>query len=99
MMIRDRDVPRSYLGGLERDLTKLSIWKAPVDGSSVEKLIDNCRAVWDAAGRKYLISSQSMVAHTIGVSEFSLDHKCTRILPELNTLNVHFPPSAKQSST
>ncbi|MGA8103415.1 MAG: hypothetical protein WB869_14745 [Candidatus Acidiferrales bacterium] len=78
-------------------MTKLSVWKVPVDGSSIEKLVDNCGAVWDASpDGKYLISSLSTEAQTIGVSEFSLaDHKCTRILPELNTLNVHLFPDGK----
>ena len=86
-----------YLGGWEKDLTQLFIWKVPVDGSSIEKLADNCGAVWDASrDGKYLISSLSMGAQTIGVSEFSLaDHKCTRILPELNTLSVHFSADDK----
>jgi hypothetical protein len=33
---------------------------------------------------------------TLGVSEFSLeDQKCTSLLPELNTLIVHFSPDGK----
>jgi hypothetical protein len=86
-----------YLGGAEKDLNVLSIWKVPVDGSSIEKVADNCGAVWDAsADGKYLLSSQSTVGQTIGVSEFSLaDHKCIRILPELNTLVVHFSSDGK----
>ena len=86
-----------YLGGWEKDLTKLFIWKVPVDGSSIEKLADNCGAVWDASrDGKYLVSSQSMVGQANGVSELSLaDQKCTRILPELNTLSVHFSSEDK----
>ncbi|MGB8064011.1 MAG: hypothetical protein WCF26_19105 [Candidatus Sulfotelmatobacter sp.] len=47
-----------YLGGQESDLAKLTIWRVAADGSSVEKLVDNCGAVWDGSpDGKYLIAS------------------------------------------
>jgi Tol biopolymer transport system component len=81
-----------YLGGQESDLAKLTIWKVPTDGSSIEKLVDNCGAVWDSSpDGKYLLTSQSSTNQLLGVSEFSLaDRKCIPLLPELSTLIVHF---------
>ena len=38
-----------YLGGQETDLAKTSTWKVAADGSSIEKLVDNCGAVWDSS--------------------------------------------------
>jgi Tol biopolymer transport system component len=86
-----------YLGGQESDLSKTSIWKVPVDGSKVEKLVDNCGAVWDASpDGKYLITSLNTGTEALGVSEFSLaERKCTSLLPQLSTLVVHFSSDGK----
>jgi serine/threonine protein kinase/Tol biopolymer transport system component len=86
-----------YFGGQESDLAKTSIWKVAADGSGVEKLVDNCGAVWDTSpDGKYLLTSINTGAQTIGVSEFSLaDRKCTPLLPDLNTLVVHFSSDGK----
>jgi len=86
-----------YLGGQETDLAMLTIWKVRADGSSVEKLADNCGAVWDAsADGKYLLSSLTSGTQALGVSEFSLaDRKCISILPELSTLVVRFSSDNK----
>jgi serine/threonine protein kinase len=86
-----------YLGGQETDLAKLTIWKVAADGSRIEKLVDNCGAVWDASpDGKYLLTSINNGGQTIGVSEFSLtDHKCTPVMPDLNTLVVHFSSDGK----
>jgi serine/threonine protein kinase len=86
-----------YLGGQETDLAKISIWKVAADGSGIEKLVDDCGAVWDASpDGKYLLTSINTGAQTIGVSEFSLaDRKCTPLLPDLNTLVVHFSADGK----
>jgi serine/threonine protein kinase len=86
-----------FLGGQETDLAKLTIWKAATDGSSIEKLTDDCGAIWDTSpDGKYLISSLSSGTQNLGVSEFSLaDRKCIPIMPELNTLVVHFSSDNK----
>jgi serine/threonine protein kinase len=89
-----------FLGGQETDLTKLSTWKVAADGSSVEKLVDNCGAVWDATSDgKYLLSSLSSQGGTnqdVGVSVFSLaDQKCIPVLPDLSTLVVRFSSDNK----
>ena len=86
-----------FLGGQETDLAKLTIWKVATDGSSIEKLVDDCGAVWDASpDGKYLISSLNSGSQTLGVSAFSLaDRKCIPIMPELSTLVVHFSSDNK----
>jgi serine/threonine protein kinase/sugar lactone lactonase YvrE len=86
-----------YLGGQETDLAKMSIWKVPADGSRVEKIVDNCGAVWDASpDGKYLLNSQSSTNQLMGVSEFSLaDRKCIPLLPDLRSLIVHFSADGK----
>jgi len=85
-----------YLGGQETDLAKVSTWKVAADGSSVEKLVDNCGAVWDSsADGKYLLTS--LYSNDLpGISEFSLaDGKCIPLLTELTTLIVHFSADGK----
>ncbi|HXY07842.1 MAG TPA: protein kinase [Terriglobales bacterium] len=91
------DAKSFYLGGQETDLSKLTIWKVALDGSGIEKLVDNCGAVWDTSpDGKYLLSSLNQGTQSIGVSEFAIaDHKCTPILPELNTLVVRFSSDGK----
>jgi len=86
-----------YLGGQETDLSKVTTWKVKTDGSSVEKLVDNCGAVWDTSpDGKYLLTSLNTGSQTMGVSEFSLtDRKCTPLLPELGTLVVRFAGDGK----
>ncbi|MGC1451459.1 MAG: protein kinase [Candidatus Sulfotelmatobacter sp.] len=86
-----------YLGGQESDLAKLTIWRVAADGSSVEKLVDNCGAVWDGSpDGKYLIASQSSTAQLLGISEFSLaDRKCIQLLPEISALVVRFSSDGK----
>jgi serine/threonine protein kinase len=86
-----------YLGGQETDLVKVSIWNVAVNGSSVEKLVDNCGAVWDSSpDGKYLLTSLNFAGQSVGVSVFSLaDRKCIPILPELGTLVVRFSPDNK----
>jgi serine/threonine protein kinase len=85
-----------YLGGQETDLAKISTWKVAADGSSVEKLVDNCGAVWDASpDGKYLLTSLYSNALP-GISEFSLaDRKCIPLRTELTTLIVHFSADGK----
>jgi serine/threonine protein kinase len=86
-----------YLGGQESDLAKLTIWKVATDGSAVEKLVDNCGAVWDTSpDGKYLLTSQSSTNQLLGISEYSVaDRKCIPLLPDLSTLIVHFSSDGK----
>jgi Tol biopolymer transport system component/predicted Ser/Thr protein kinase len=86
-----------YLGGQETDLTKTSTWKVAADGSSIEKLVDNCGAVWDSSpDGKYLLTSLNSISGSSGISEFSLaDRKCIPLVPELATLIVHFSSDGK----
>jgi len=91
------DLKFFFLGGEESDLGKISTWKVAMDGSSVEKLVDNCGSIWDASpDGKYLLSSQASHPKLQGVSEYSLaEHKCIPLMPELNTLVVHFASDGK----
>jgi serine/threonine protein kinase len=86
-----------YVGGYDTDLTKISTWKAPLDGSPLQKLTDDCGAIWDSSpDGKYLVSSLFSGSQVNGISEFSLaDHKCTSLVPNLNSLVVHFASDGK----
>jgi hypothetical protein len=86
-----------YLGGAETDLSKFSIWKVAVDGSSVVKVADNCGAVWDSSlDGHFLLSSLDMGTHAVGLALFDLaNNKCEDILPGLDTLVVHFSADGK----
>jgi Tol biopolymer transport system component len=86
-----------YLGGWEHDFSTVITWKVAADGSSVEKLADGCGAAWDSSpDGRYLLTSLNQGAQSAGVSEFSLaDRKCISLVPELNTLVVHFSADGK----
>ena len=87
-----------FLGGQESDLATITTWKVATDGSSVEKLVDNCGGVWDASSDgKYLLTSLAVgVSQTSGISVFSLaDRKCIPLLPDLKTLVVRFSSDNK----
>ncbi len=87
-----------FLGGQESDLATVTTWKVATDGSSVEKLGDNCGAVWDASsdGKYLLMSLAAGGTQTFGVSVFSLaDRKCIPLLPDLKTLVVRFSSDNK----
>jgi serine/threonine protein kinase len=86
-----------FLGGAETDLARITTWKVATDGSTVEKVADNCGAVWDESpDGKYLITSENAPNHSQGVSVFSLaERKCIPILPDLSTLVVRFSSDNK----
>jgi Tol biopolymer transport system component len=86
-----------YLGGWEHDFSTVITWKVAADGSSVEKLADGCGAAWDSSPDcRYLLTSLNHGTQSAGVSEFSLaDRKCISLVPELNTLVVHFSADGK----
>jgi serine/threonine protein kinase/Tol biopolymer transport system component len=86
-----------YLGGTDAGVTGFSIWKVAADGSSVEKLVDNCGAIWDSSpDGKYLLTSQNSAGGSPSISEYSLaDRKCIPLLPDLTALVVHFSSDGK----
>jgi serine/threonine protein kinase len=86
-----------YFGGWEHDFSKVTTWKVSADGSSIEKLTDGCGAAWDSSpDGRYLLTSLNQGTQSAGVSEFSLaDRKCISLVPELDTLVVHFSPDGK----
>ncbi len=86
-----------FLGGQESDLAKVTTWKVATDGSGLEKLVDNCGAVWDSSSDgKYLLTSLNTGAQSFGISAYSLaDGKCIPLLPDLKTLVVHFSSDNK----
>ena len=86
-----------YLGGWEHDFSRVITWKVAADGSRVDKVADGCGAAWDSSpDGRYLLTSLNQGAQSAGVSEFSLpDQKCISLVPELNTLVVHFASDGK----
>ena len=86
-----------YLGGAEAGSAKVVTWRISADGSTAEKLMDDCGAVWDSSpDGNYLVSSLNIGSEASGISEYSLqDHKCNSILPDVHTLVVHFSLDGK----
>ena len=88
-----------YVGGSEKELSRITTWKVSADGSTVEKLTtEDCGAVWDASpdGKYLLLSLNAGTQTNVGISELSVsDGKCTSLVPGTNTLVVHFAADGK----
>jgi serine/threonine protein kinase/Tol biopolymer transport system component len=86
-----------YLGGNGSDITKLTTWVLKDHGARIQELTENCGAVWDVSpDGNYLLGSLQAGSQSLGVSEYSIaDHQCTPMLPDLNTLVVHFSSDGK----
>ncbi|MGB6678385.1 MAG: protein kinase [Terriglobales bacterium] len=86
-----------YLGGWEHDFSRVITWKVAADGSSADKVADGCGAAWDSSpDGLYLLTSLNPGTQSAGVSEFSLaEGKCISLVPDLNTLVVHFASDGK----
>jgi Tol biopolymer transport system component len=80
-----------YFSGNEKDLTKAATWRASADGSTVDKFVDGCGAAEDiSADGQYLLFGNGPVGLGAGVSLLSVnDRKCTPVLPDLATLELH----------
>jgi Tol biopolymer transport system component len=87
-----------YVGGSEKDVTKIVVWKMSVDGT-VEKVGGECGAPWDTSpdGGYLLTSMQSASAGgPVGIAEMDLrSHTCTTVLSDMRTLVVHFSADGK----
>jgi serine/threonine protein kinase/Tol biopolymer transport system component len=86
-----------YLSGLPKDTAKSTTWKANVDGTNVEKLVDDCGAVLSDASPdgQYLLFA-GFVGDQQGIYEFSLaDRKCDVIVPGVATLVAKFSRDGK----
>jgi serine/threonine protein kinase len=94
--IWDPDGKTVYFSGYEKDPAKIVTWKTTTEGTAVEKVADSCGFAQDITrDRHYLIGGYAPNGG-IGIYEFSLsDGKCTPLLPELLTLEVHFAPDAR----
>jgi len=82
-----------YLGGNEKDRTKITVWKVSTEGT-VEKVGGDCGATWDTSpdGRFLLSSLEGFDTRgTGGIAEMDLvNHTCTNLIPDAETLVVHF---------
>ena len=78
-----------YVNVVEKAGSMTALWRWNVEGSNLERLMDNCCAVTDAdpSGR-YLLGEVALGERT-GVYEVAIsDMKCTLLLPGVETLAV-----------
>jgi serine/threonine protein kinase/Tol biopolymer transport system component len=71
-----------YVSGAQKGGTILTIWKLSVEGSNLEKFLDNCGTLWDAVpGGQYLLGAV-LSGEKTGIYEVSIsDRKCTLLVP------------------
>jgi hypothetical protein len=75
------------------------IWKENVDGSNLEKFIEDCGEGFDVSpDGRYLLNLMAAGEKT-GIYEFSIaDRKCTVLLPGVVTFGARFAPDGKSFS-
>jgi hypothetical protein len=88
-----------YVGGNLKDITKITTWKVSADGDS-EKVGEDCGAPWDGSGDgKYLLTSMQSLdssSSVFGIGELDpATHKCSNLVPNMQTLVVHFAADDK----
>jgi hypothetical protein len=86
----------SYQGASVSGAGKGTVWRANADGSTMEKFVDGCGLVTDAApGGKYLLASRS-IGEEVGIYEIGVaDRKCIPLLLGPETLEVRFARDSK----
>lgn len=86
-----------YLSGNEKDMSKMTTWRATGAGTNLERFIDGCGAVEDTSpDGKYLLASNDPSGSGAGINLISAaDKKCIPILPEIRALIVHFSSDGK----
>jgi serine/threonine protein kinase len=92
----NEDQTAIYLNSFEKEAAQLTIWRANPDGSSPEKLAENCGSAFDVAlGGKYLLT-EIPAGEKVGIYEFSLsDKKCVSLLPGVVTFGILSAPDGK----
>jgi serine/threonine protein kinase len=90
------DAKTLYFSGYEKDPTKVGTWKIASDSSTVDKITENCGYIQDvSADGRHLLSGNAPSGNK-GLYDFSLaDNKCTPLLPEFSSLEIHFAPDGK----
>ena len=86
-----------YLNGLSA--SGWTIWKENVDGSNLEKFVEDCGEAFDVSPDGRFLLNLVPVGEKVGIYEFSLaDHKCTLLLPGVVTFGARFAPDGKSFS-
>ena len=85
-----------YVSVREKGSPVLTVWKWGVDGSNLEKFVDDCCVVIDAdLGGRYLLGTVWSGEKT-GIYEVSIsDRKCISLLPGVVTFGVTFARDGK----
>jgi serine/threonine protein kinase/Tol biopolymer transport system component len=85
-----------YVTGVEKGSQMPTVWKLNVDGSNLEKFVDNCGDISDIdPGGQYLLGGVWSGEKT-GIYEVSIsDRKCISLLPGVVTFNTTFARDGK----
>jgi hypothetical protein len=85
-----------YVNVVEKAGSMTNVWKWNVEGSNLERLVDNCCVVTDAdPSGQYLLGAVPLGEKT-GIYEVSIsDMKCTLLLPGVETSVVTIAPDGK----
>lgn len=86
-----------YFSGYKKDPTGVGIWKTGGDGSGEpEKISESCGYVQDVSRDGRFLLTGFAPSGGVGIYQFSgAEGKCSAVLPDLPTLEIHFAPDAK----
>jgi serine/threonine protein kinase/Tol biopolymer transport system component len=95
-LLTSRDQKSIYLNSFDQGTSRPTIWRENPDGSSPEKLTDECGHAFETTpDGKYLLTVRRG-GDKLGISEFSLaDKKCTTLLPGAITFGIDMAPDGK----
>ncbi len=81
-----------YVSGVEKTSPITTVWKWSVDGSNLERFVENCGDVNDIdPGGQYLLGIGGVSRKETGIHEVSIsDRKCTLLLPGVVSSRVTF---------
>ena len=86
-----------YLNGLSG--TGRIIWKENVDGSNLEKFVEDCGEVFDVSPDGQYLLNLIAAGESTGIYEVSIaDRKCTLLSPGVATFGIRFAPDGKSFS-
>jgi len=79
-----------FLSAAERGSREVSIWRESVEGSTPEKIMEDCGLAFDAAADgKYLLSWVSNPEKRGIYAMGTADHSCTKLVPEVTTFGIN----------
>jgi hypothetical protein len=95
-LVWSADQQSVYVNARQRGETTTGVWKWGVDGSHLEKLVDDCGLVFDADSSGQYLLGVEIIGEKFGIYEVSIsERKCVSLLRGVATSNPNFSRDGK----